>query len=132
MALSKAIISLIVVGSLIVVLATIAGIVYATDADENSEIVEVNWSGFVTNEYKETPPQPKYNSADNSVCQQFVNQRYEYANRSVKRAVENKTKLDARYQEILDNQTNYGTELANNADLEAWSVSDWDKSFQYK
>ena len=56
MALSKAIISLIVVGSLIVVLATIAGIVYATDADENSDIVEVNWSGFVTNEYKETPP----------------------------------------------------------------------------
>ena len=41
-------------------------------------------------------------------------------------------KLEKSYQDIIDRQAEFEVELANNADFEAWTISDWPESYMYK
>ena len=73
-----------------------------------------------------------FNSQDNANCRTSVTDHYKSALGSFNRLKENNAKLNESYNEILARQIKYDEQLASNSDFEKWTISDWDKSYQYK
>ena len=88
----------------------------------------VDWSSV--NIRVDGPPEPVFNSKDNSQCRSVVEQYYEQASSTFDYNTKNDAKLSASYNGILAKQSAYGVNLANNPDFRTWVLSDWPDSWQ--
>mmetsp|Transcript_12395 Transcript_12395/g.15819 ORF Transcript_12395/g.15819 Transcript_12395/m.15819 type:complete len:93 (+) Transcript_12395:161-439(+) len=91
--------------------------------NNNQEFDPSEWN------YSSAPPKPIYNSFDNKECRKNVDELNEGANSTYEYSKINNEKLDKSYKAILRRQSDYGVQLANNKEFEAWSISDWEESF---
>ena len=56
---------------------------------------------------------------------------YKRATDTYEMSVKNNAKLNKSYEAILKRQKKYGISLSNNEKFEAWTISDWEESFDY-
>ena len=134
MALTEKVATFVVIGILALVLVTLAIVLAVTlTDDDDSKVVDVaqndqksDQENDVKSVEQDSPKGPVYNSNDNDDCKEKVDGYYKNALRAYQSMQNKKVKLDALYKELLDAQAKLGVELANNAEYEAWSISDWE------
>lgn len=81
----------------------------------------IDWEAI--DEREDGPPEPVFNSRDNSECRRIISEYYESAVSGHEYAQRNEAKLNVSYQGILDRQTRYRVNLANNQDIKEFALT---------
>ena len=82
-------------------------------------------------DYNSPPQEPVFSADESEECRKEISEFYETATSTYERSVKNDAKLNASYEAILKRQKDYGISLSNNEKFEAWTISDWEQSFNY-
>ena len=86
----------------------------------------VDWGN---EEIGETPPEPVFNQDDSDDCRVVVNRKYDTALQMVTDAETNEKRIETSYERILMMQSDYGINLARNAEFRDWCVADVEPTY---
>merc|ERR1711994_535830 len=102
-------------------------IAVTVEEEEEEALIQTNsridWEAV--DESEDGPPEPVFNSGDNSECRSMISYFYEEAASSYEWALRSEAKLNASYQGLLDRQTRYRVNLANNEDIKEFTLTDF-------
>ena len=109
-------------------IAAVAAAIYFIAREDEEEIPQEN----VADELKEVeylsvpPPEPTFNSNDNTVCRGIITEYYEYALAGYTGETEAIAALAEGYEDVLTAQRKTGIEIVNNEDFLNWMDSGYE------